>query len=43
MGPAALDLAEKLLTYDPLKRIDAVRAMATPYFSEDPPAAPPVG
>jgi CTD kinase subunit alpha len=43
MGPAALDLAEQLLTYDPIHRIDAVQAMATPYFSEDPPAAAPVG
>ncbi|KII95159.1 hypothetical protein PLICRDRAFT_96857 [Plicaturopsis crispa FD-325 SS-3] len=44
MSPAALDLAEKLLSYDPTHRVTAVQAMEAPYFlQEDPPAALPVG
>jgi CTD kinase subunit alpha len=43
MTPFALDLAERLLTYNPAQRIDAIQAMACPYFFEEPNAAPPVG
>lgn len=44
MSPAALDLAERLLAYDPSQRITAVQAMEAPYFTEEqPPAEPPVG
>jgi len=44
MSPAALDLAEKLLEYDPSRRITAVQAMETPYFIEEKPSAErPVG
>ncbi|KAF8913932.1 hypothetical protein CPB84DRAFT_1757945 [Gymnopilus junonius] len=44
MSPAALDLAESLLTYDPLQRVTALEAMNSPYFHEEKPApAPPVG
>jgi len=43
MSSAALDLAEKLLTYDPSQRISAVQAMEAPYFTEEqPPAERPV-
>lgn len=44
MSPAALDLAEGLLTYDPEKRLTASDALNASYFvSEDPPMALPVG
>lgn len=44
MSPAALDLAEGLLTYDPERRLTASDALNAPYFvSEDPPMALPVG
>ncbi|EEB90313.1 hypothetical protein MPER_11495, partial [Moniliophthora perniciosa FA553] len=44
MSPAALDLAERLLEYDPSRRINAVDAMQAPYFTtEEPPAEKPVG
>ncbi|KAK7049491.1 kinase subunit of RNA polymerase II carboxy-terminal domain kinase I [Paramarasmius palmivorus] len=44
MSPAALDLAERLLDYDPARRISATDAMQALYFTaEDPPAEPPVG
>ncbi len=44
MSPAALDLAEQLLTYDPIQRITALQAMSMPYFTQEvPPASRPVG
>ncbi|ELU45463.1 CMGC/CDK/CRK7 protein kinase [Rhizoctonia solani AG-1 IA] len=44
LSPAALDLAELLLAYDPNKRATAVQALQAPYFvSEDPPPEKPVG
>ncbi|KAL0574538.1 kinase subunit of RNA polymerase II carboxy-terminal domain kinase I [Marasmius crinis-equi] len=44
MTPAALDLAERLLEYDPSRRITASQAMEAPYFTtEEPPASPPTG
>ncbi|KAJ7771407.1 Pkinase-domain-containing protein [Mycena maculata] len=44
MSPAALDLAERLLCYDPTARATAVQAMEAPYFTqEEPPASAPVG
>jgi len=44
MSPAALDLAERLLAYDPSQRVTAIQAMDAPYFTqEEPRAAPPVG
>ncbi|KAK0491072.1 Pkinase-domain-containing protein [Armillaria novae-zelandiae] len=44
MSPAALDLAEQLLAYDPSKRASAVQAMEAPYFnSEQPEAERPYG
>jgi len=44
MSPAALDLAEQLLAFDPSQRITALQAMDAPYFvTESPPAAPPIG
>ncbi|KAF8760148.1 PI3 PI4-kinase family [Rhizoctonia solani] len=44
LSPAALDLAELLLAYDPNKRTTAVQALQAPYFvSEDPPPEKPVG
>ncbi|KAG8988662.1 kinase subunit of RNA polymerase II carboxy-terminal domain kinase I [Tulasnella sp. 427] len=44
MSPAALDLAEGLLTYDPEKRLTAADALDAPYFvSEEPQMAQPVG
>jgi CTD kinase subunit alpha len=39
MSPAALDLAERLLTYDPLRRIAATQALETPYFTQEEPTA----
>jgi serine/threonine protein kinase len=44
LSPAGLDLAERLLTYDPAQRVTAVDALEASYFrQEDPPAALPVG
>ncbi|KAG8908549.1 kinase subunit of RNA polymerase II carboxy-terminal domain kinase I [Tulasnella sp. 403] len=44
LSPAALDLAEGLLTYDPEKRATALEALNTPYFlEEDPPMEQPIG
>ncbi|KAJ7682767.1 Pkinase-domain-containing protein [Mycena polygramma] len=44
MSQAALDLAERLLCYDPAARTTAAQAMEAPYFTqEDPPAMAPVG
>lgn len=44
MSPAGLDLAEKLLAYDPVQRVTAQDALEAPYFrQEQPPAALPVG
>ncbi|KAF9485324.1 Pkinase-domain-containing protein [Pholiota conissans] len=39
MSPAAIDLAELLLTYDPMQRISALQAMSAPYFTKEAPAA----
>ncbi|KAJ3576168.1 hypothetical protein NP233_g578 [Leucocoprinus birnbaumii] len=39
MSPAALDLAEQLLAYDPLRRLSALQAMEAPYFTQEAPAA----
>ena len=44
MSPAALDLAEQLLAFDPSQRVTALQAMDTPYFTkETPSASSPVG
>ncbi|KAF8655275.1 hypothetical protein AX16_003175 [Volvariella volvacea WC 439] len=44
MSSAALDLAEKLLAYDPAERISASQALHEPYFTqENPPAIAPTG
>ena len=44
MSPAALDLAEQLLTFDPERRATAVQALEAPYFREEqPPPSLPVG
>lgn len=44
MSPAALDLAEQLLAYDPSQRVTALQAMDAPYFTEETPSASrPVG
>ncbi|CAE6505200.1 unnamed protein product [Rhizoctonia solani] len=44
LSPAALDLAESLLAYDPNKRATAAQALQAPYFvSEVPPPEKPVG
>lgn len=44
LSPAGLDLAERLLAYDPAKRATALQALDAPYFcQEEPPAAAPVG
>ncbi|KAG6333772.1 hypothetical protein ID866_5320 [Astraeus odoratus] len=44
LSPAALDLAQELLTYDPGKRVTAVQALEAPYFKdEQPPPELPVG
>ncbi|KAF6762283.1 CMGC/CDK/CRK7 protein kinase [Ephemerocybe angulata] len=44
MSPAALDLAERLLTYDPSQRVSAQDAMDAPYFTQEGPSAePPTG
>ncbi|EIW76134.1 Pkinase-domain-containing protein [Coniophora puteana RWD-64-598 SS2] len=39
MSPAALDLAEQLLAYDPEKRATALQALDTPYFKQELPLA----
>ncbi|KAG6916289.1 hypothetical protein DXG01_007530 [Tephrocybe rancida] len=39
MSPAALDLAEQLLTYNPSERATALQAMDAPYFSTEKPQA----
>lgn len=44
LSPAALDLAEQLLAYDPAQRVTAAQALEAPYFNqEQPPAERPVG
>ncbi|KAI5124817.1 hypothetical protein M0805_005447 [Coniferiporia weirii] len=44
LSPAGLDLAERLLSYDPSRRATADQALEAPYFSqEDPPPMLPVG
>ena len=44
MSPAALDLAEQLLSYDPSRRVTALQAMSAPYFTKETPSASrPVG
>lgn len=44
LSPAALDLAEQLLTYDPTKRVTATQALEAPYFKDElPPPELPVG
>lgn len=35
LTPAALDLAEGLLTYDPAKRVSAAQALKSGYFTEE--------
>lgn len=43
LSPAALDLAEQLLAFDPSKRVTAAQALEAPYFhQEQPPAEVPV-
>ena len=39
MSPAALDLAEQLLDFDPTQRVTAIQAMETPYFLTEEPKA----
>ena len=39
LSPAALDLAEQLLAYDPAKRATATQALEAPYFTEEAPWA----
>ncbi|KAF9009031.1 Pkinase-domain-containing protein [Cyathus striatus] len=39
MSPSALDLAERLLSYDPAQRISAADAMDAPYFTQESPTA----
>ncbi|KIK68112.1 hypothetical protein GYMLUDRAFT_810510 [Collybiopsis luxurians FD-317 M1] len=39
MSPAALDLAERLLDFDPTQRVTAVQALETPYFLTEEPKA----
>ena len=36
MSPVALDLAARLLAYDPAKRASADEALEMPYFKEEP-------
>ncbi|OCH94102.1 Pkinase-domain-containing protein [Obba rivulosa] len=44
LSPAGLDLAERLLAYDPAQRVTAAEALDAPYFNmEQPPPAAPVG
>lgn len=37
LSPAALDLAERLLAYDPMQRVTALEALEAPYFKEEQP------
>ncbi|KAG2156097.1 Pkinase-domain-containing protein [Suillus clintonianus] len=37
LSPAALDLAERLLAYDPTQRVTALEALEAPYFKEEQP------
>ena len=39
MSSAALDLAERLLAYDPARRLSALQAIEAPYFTQEAPAA----
>jgi CTD kinase subunit alpha len=39
MSPAALDLAERLLAYDPSQRVNALQAIDAPYFTQEEPRA----
>lgn len=39
LSPAALDLAELLLAYDPAKRVTALQALEAPYFTQEKPSA----
>lgn len=39
LSPAALDLAEHLLAFDPRKRATAAQALEAPYFNQEEPAA----
>lgn len=42
LSPAGLDLAEKLLAFDPLQRVSAEQALEAPYFNlEAPPSVKP--
>ena len=42
LTPEGLDLAELLLSYDPLRRVSAEHALQAPYFlQEDPPPCKP--
>ncbi|KAL6300797.1 Pkinase-domain-containing protein [Sparassis latifolia] len=44
LSSAGLDLAERLLTYDPAQRITALQALDAPYFCQElPEPTPPVG
>lgn len=38
LSPAALDLAERLLTYDPARRVTADQALEAPYFTQELPS-----
>lgn len=38
LSPAGLDLAERLLTYDPARRVTAVQALEAPYFNQEQPS-----
>ncbi|KAH7929482.1 Pkinase-domain-containing protein [Leucogyrophana mollusca] len=38
LSPAALDLAEQLLAYDPARRVTALQALEAPYFKDEPPS-----
>ena len=37
LSPAGLDLAERLLAYDPEQRATATQALDAPYFNQEPP------
>ena len=39
MSPAALDLAERLLAYDPARCLSALQAIEAPCFTQEAPAA----
>lgn len=44
LSPAGLDLAERLLAFDPVSRATATQALEAPYFhQEDPPPSRPSG